>query len=130
MSTATAEKADETHAETEDPTLVSSTAPRAIHMSSQSTNPAVTPSAALTVQEDTVIDTEATPFLDDFVGLRDKSNKAKLTGVLKETVGILAPNTIAHGRSYQQMVKRHYLVWSPKAKLRLSCFRLPTRATC
>jgi len=85
MSTAIAEKTDETPA------------PQAIHPSSQSTNPVVTPSAALTVQEDTVIDTEATPFIDDFVDERDKSNKAKLTGVLKETVGILAPNK--HDRS-------------------------------
>jgi hypothetical protein len=53
------------------------------------TIPTVTPSALLTVQEDTAV-AKDTPFFDRFVGKRDKYDKEKLTGVLKETVDMLA----------------------------------------
>jgi hypothetical protein len=56
----------------------------------QPTIPTVTPSALLTVQEDTAV-AKDTPFLDRFVSERDKAdNKEKLTGILKEMVDMLA----------------------------------------
>jgi hypothetical protein len=45
----------------------------------------------LTIEEDEV-EMTTTPFLDGFVGTRDKNNKTKLAGILKETVATLAPS--------------------------------------
>jgi hypothetical protein len=82
----------------------------------QPTIPTVTPSALLTVQEDTAV-AKDTPFLDRFVGERDKDDKEKLTGVLKETVDMLAPSK--HDRSLKVMSangKETLISMVPKSK--------------
>jgi hypothetical protein len=92
--TSNTKEATETHQDAEDPSLDLSS-PHVAKQSSASRHPAVTPSA-LTIEEDEV-EMTTTPFLDGFVGTRDKNNKTKLAGILKETVATLAPGQ--HDRS-------------------------------
>ncbi len=82
--------------EKEDPTDLVMSSPPATRPNSTPTNPVVTPSAVLTLEDDMAVES-GMPFLDSFVGKQDKSDKTKLAGVLKETVGILAPGK--HNRS-------------------------------
>lgn len=70
--------------------------PPATRPNSTPTNPVVTPSAVFTLEDDTAVES-GMPFLDSFVGKRDKSDKTKLAGMLNQTVGILAPGK--HNRS-------------------------------
>jgi hypothetical protein len=82
----------------------------------QPTIPTVTPAALFTVQEDTAV-LKDTPFLDRFVGERDKDDKEKLTGVLKDTVDMLAPSK--HDRSLKVMSangKETLISMVPKSK--------------
>jgi hypothetical protein len=95
----------------------------------QPTIPTVTPSALLTVQEDTAV-AKDTPFLDRFVGERDKDDKEKLTGFLKETVDMLAPSK--HDRSLKVMSangKETLISMVPKSKTESGFIQLVLRAS-